>query len=126
MKYMIVAGVMCQLLVLCAGDLFTGSRTDDPLGVAVSPHTLLLSQDQPGEVIVHTSIPLKDVDCPTVQLNGLPAKSVRADLQGHIVAEFSETAVKAIVAPPEAVLTLTGLYKTAESFSGSDTVRVVP
>ncbi len=126
LKHVIVIGLMCQLLPSCPWNLFPGPEEDDPLGIQVSPQTLLLSQDQPGEVIVHTSIPLADVDCPTVTLNDLPVQSVHADLQGHIVAEFDEEAVKAMVAPPEATLTLSGLYKWGERFTGSDTVRVVP
>ena len=43
-----------------------------------------------------------------------------------LVADFNEEDVKAIVAPPESELTLTGLILTGDPFSGSDIVRVVP
>jgi hypothetical protein len=109
------------------GQAFSNSagRVDDPLGVAVSPQTLLLSSDQGGRVTVHTSIPCSSVDRGTLALNGVPVSSVGADALGHLVAGFDEAAIKAVVTPPEAVMTLTGSYTDGTAFAGSDTVRVV-
>lgn len=107
------------------GQAFSNSRTDDALGIAVSPQTLILSLDQGGAVTVHTAIKLSAVDAGSLTLNGIPAGSVWADSRGNVVARFSETAVEAIVAPPGAVLTLEGLMKDGTAFSGSDEVRVI-
>ena len=100
-------------------------RTDDPLGVAVSPQTLLLSMDQGGRITVHTTIPWGSVDRNTLALNGVQVSSVGADSLGHLVANFDEAVIKSIVAPPQAVMTLTGDYTDGTTFSGSDVVRVV-
>lgn len=115
--------VLClALLGMClfAGQAFCGDR-----GVAVSPQTFILDMDQGGAVTVHTSIPYADVDCATLQLNGIAVDWTHVDSLGHLVAEFDEAAVKAIAVIPQTVLTLTGNLKTGESFSGSDTVRVI-
>ena len=103
---------------------FCGNRTDDPLGVAVSPQTLILNQEQ-SSVVVHTAIPLSAVDTSTVTLNGIPVVWTKADARGELVAFFDESAVKAIVTPPSAVLTLSGTMKDGSGFSGSDEVRVI-
>ena len=112
------------LLALLVGSGFTNNRTDDPLGVAVSPQTLILGASQGGSVKVHTAIPVGSVDRASVTLNGLPAAGIGVDSLGNMVGIFSEDAVKAMVEPPSAVLTLEGLYKDGSPFAGSDTVRV--
>ncbi|MCP4642345.1 MAG: hypothetical protein GY851_18005 [bacterium] len=108
-----------------AEQAFCGNRSDDPLGVAVSPQTFLLRSDQGGEVTVHTDIPLAIVDRGSVELNGIPALYTKADARGCLVGKFSEDAVKAIVSAPKETLTLTGLTEDGMPFSGSDTVRVI-
>jgi len=50
----------------------------------------------------------------------------KADCRGELVAKFDEAAVKAIVEPPSATLTLTGMTIDGDEFSGSDTVKVRP
>ena len=121
----VVGGVMCVGLVFLAGTAFSNSRTDDPLGVAVSPQMLLLSSDQGGEVTVHTAIPLSWVDRASVRLEGLVPIGIGADSCGNMVAKFVEAEVESIVSPPGAVLTLTGNYdEDGEPFSGSDEVQV--
>lgn len=107
-------------------DALCNERTDDPLGIAVSPQTILLSSYQGGTVVVHTAIKLSTVDRGSVALSGIPAVRTRSDARGNLVADFNEEDVKAIVAPPESELTLTGLLLTGDPFSGSDIVRVVP
>lgn len=102
----------------------SNSRTDDAIGVAVSPQKLLLGTVQSGSVLVHTSISFSSVATSTLELNGLPAAGAFADSLGHLVASFHEAEVKAIVAPPMATLTLTGSYLSGESFGGSDVVAV--
>ena len=127
MRKVVVLTVAACVLLGLMGQAFSSNngRTDDPLGVAVSPQTLLLSSDQGGRVTVHTSIPYRSVDPGTLELNGVPVAAVGADSLGHIVANFDEGAIKSIVAPPEAMLTLTGNYTDGEPFAGSDTVRVI-
>lgn len=102
----------------------SGERTTDPLGIAVSPQTLILNSDQGGRVTVHTDISARLVDRTSLALNGIPATGTGVDACGQIVGFFAEDAIEAMVSPPSAVLTLTGLYLTGEPFEGSDTVRV--
>lgn len=127
MRRMILSFVAVGVLLVVIGQAFSSNsgRTDDPLGVAVSPQTLLLSSDQGGSVTVHTSIPYGSVDRGTLILNGVPVWWTKADSLGHLVANFRESEVKAIVSPPETTLTLSGLYTDGDAFAGSDTVRVV-
>ena len=125
-KAMISAVAACVLFGLIGQAFSNGTgRTDDPLGVAVSPQTLLLNSEQGGSVTVHTSIPCGSVDRATLELNGVLVSSVGADSVGHLVANFNEAAIKAVVAPPEATMTLTGTYTDGTAFAGSDTVRVI-
>lgn len=122
-RSIVVIMSLCLIAIMCASAL-CGNRTDDPLGIAVSPQTLLLGSDQ-STVTVHTDIPLGAVETSSLTLNGVPVVRTEADARGKLVAFFSEAAVKAIVAPPSAVLTLSGSLKDGSSFSGSDEVRVI-
>ena len=124
MKKTVVIAVC--LLLACASAVISGGRSTDPLGVAVSPQTLLLGSDQGGHVVVHTDgLPYSAVVGASVTLNGVPARSVGADTCGDLVAYFDEAEIKAIVAVPKARLTLAGLKVDGTAFAGSDTVRVV-
>ena len=125
MKTIIVTFLMFVILFGVVGTGLTNNRTDDPLGVAVSPQTLLLGWDQGGSVAVHTSIPYSSVAVETVELNEIAVNAAKADSCGNLVAYFDEDAVKAIVAPPSAVMVLTGSRKDGTAFSGSDDVPVV-
>jgi len=125
MKRAIVSAlVLCLGLGLFMGDAFSGARSEDPLGIAVSPQTLLLGADQGGTVAVHTEIPYGSVNRASLELNGIPVRSTKADACGDLVAFFSEAAVKEIVSVPSATLTLSGATKTGVPFAGSDTVQV--
>ncbi len=123
-------GLICALTVALAVSLtnqaFSNARTDDPLGVAVSPQTLILSLDQGGAVTVHTLIRLTAVNTESLTLNGVPADAAWADSRGNLVARFSESEIEAIVAPPSAVLTLKGVMNDGTAFAGWDEVRVIP
>lgn len=127
MRKAIVAGIAAFVVAcVCVTGALSGNRTDDPLGTAVSPQTLLLSSVQSGTVKVHTDIPLGAVDRETLTLNGIDATGSYADSLGNLVACFSEADVKAAVSPSSGVtLTLTGAYVDGGAFSGSDTVRVL-
>lgn len=125
-KTIIIACLVSLGMGFFAGEVLCGARTDDPLGIAVSPQTFILSVDQGGAVTVHTEISYSSVDPASLKLNGIPVDWAHVDSRGHIVGEFDEWTVKAIVTVPETVMTLTGNYATGESFAGSDTVRVIP
>ena len=125
-RFIASLAVVSLALVLFSGAAYSNARTDDPLGVAVSPQTLLLSSDQGGEVSVHTAIPYGAVDRSTIELNGVAVAWTKADSCGNLVAKFDEAAIKAVASAPETIFTLTGLYDDGEPFSGSDTVRVIP
>ncbi len=115
---------LAALLFLMTAAAFTGSRSTSPLGVAVSPQTLILNADQGGSVTVHTDIPYSLVAVNTLALNGMPVSTTKADDRGCLVAFFPERTIESIVAPPSAVLTLTGAYRDGVLFAGSDTVTV--
>ncbi|MBN2081327.1 hypothetical protein JW859_03870 [bacterium] len=112
-------------ITVLAAPAFSGQRSDDPLGIAVSPQTFILGQEQ-GSVSVHTDLPFSQVDKDYwVTLNGVAATGIGADSCGDLVAKFDEAEIEAIVAPPSAVLTLEGQKTDGTPFSGSDTVRVI-
>ncbi len=115
----------CCIVLLLAAEGLCNSRTEDPIGVAISPQTLILGTDQGGRVTVNTAIPYSTVDVATLALQGVPAVGAMADNRGELVALFDELAVEAIVQPPKTTLTLTGSTKDGTPFSGSDTVRVI-
>lgn len=124
MKKAFFGASLLALLLLTAVAGFSGDRSDDPLGVAVSPQNLILNWDQGGAVVVHTDIPYGAVDCSSLELSGVPVWWTKADDRGCLVAFFHEAEVEAIVSPPAAVLTLTGCDVYGEEFVGSDTVMV--
>ena len=88
-------GLVC--LVACcfvfAGEVLANNRTDDPLGIAISPQALILGMEQSGRVTVHTDIPGSTVNRSTVALNDIPASSTWVDLRGNLVAGFSEVEI---------------------------------
>ena len=105
-------------------DLVGIGNATQGIVVAISPQTLLLGSEQGGSVVVHADIPYAEVDAATVALDGIAAASTKPDLCGNLVAYFDEAAVKAIVEPPSATLTLTGETQDGTPFAGSDTVQV--
>lgn len=123
-KYVGLIAVLVVLGAFFSQQALSNSRTDDPIGVAISPQLLILDTVQGGQVTVHTSIAFRSVDRASVCLNGIAAAATFADSRGQLVARFQEELVEAIVEVPSAVLTLTGLYLDGSAFSGSDTVQV--
>ena len=106
-------------------DLSAGVAEVEPIAVdaKVSPHVIAL-RSLATWVTVHTDIPLGLVDRGSVALNGVPSALTKADLQGNLVAKFRSKDLKDIVAPPSAVLTLTGLTVDGTPFAGADEVQV--
>jgi len=95
------------------------------IAIQVSPSTINLAY-QGTRVTVHADIPYGAVlPDSVVTLNGIAATSTFADDCGDLVAKFDVDAVKRIIAPPSADLTLEGIDRTGERFSGTDTVRVI-
>jgi hypothetical protein len=113
---LVLAALVCQGCPAPSGDVV----------ILVSPQTILLSMDQGGEVTVHAEIYYSLVDTSQFTLNGIPAQSTYVDNRGELVAKFPEAAVKAVIAPPLAILTLNGVTTGGEPFSGSDIVAVNP
>ena len=96
----------------------------DIINIKIAPATLNLEFKGPW-ITVHTDIPFSEVKTDTVELDGIPVFSTFADDRGNLVAKFKSADVKAIVATPEATLTLTGKTLEGDSFAGSDTIRVI-
>ncbi len=125
----------CSILVAAGPDIMPfmwrhqkapvlASAVDQQLVIKIAPQRLLLSDVQSGTVVVHAEIDYDVVDTASVLLEGVPALHTKADLRGELVAYFDEAAIKALVSPPRATLTLTGTTIDGTAFSGSDTVKV--
>ena len=93
------------------------------IDIMVSPQTIILEAPVTW-VTVHTDIPQSMVERDTVALNYIPARIVTCDARGYLVAKFDFDDIKAIVAPPEAVLGLSGLTIDGALFAGVDVVPV--
>jgi hypothetical protein len=76
-------------------------------------------------VTVHADISYSSVSSLSVTLNGVPVTYTKSDARGDLVAKFVDESIKGIVAPGNVQLTLSGTTKSGDSFSGTDTVRVV-
>ena len=99
------------------------AEAETALEIQISPQTLVIATPGPW-VTVHTNVPYSDVAASTVELEGIPASSTFADDCGDLVAKFVRDEICAIVAPPEATLTLTAEMADGEFISGSDTIVV--
>lgn len=129
MKKCIVLACVVGLVVAVLGvNAFAkpsvAPAAEGEITVVLSPQTVVLGS-KGGTISAHTSILRSQVVGDSVELNGISAYLVKADCRGYMVAKFSVDAIKAIVAPPSATLTLTGVTTTGVSFSGSDTIVVL-
>lgn len=115
-----VVGVVTALAI--AG--IAVAANSQTVSLQIAPATLQIGVVQSGSVTAHAGIPFSVVDTTSVTLTGIPASACFADDRGELVAKFPEDAVKSIVAPPSAVLTLEGATKDGMPFSGVCTVRV--
>lgn len=101
-----------------AEDFFTVS-------MKVSPDNLVIHSIGEGDwLTIHVDIPYSEVDCSSLELNGIPVKYAKADLRGDLVAKFGLSDMKAIVTPPTETLELSGYTKDGVLFYGSDIIRV--
>lgn len=100
------------------------TSTSDRITITISPSTLILSRFYPS-VTVHTDLPYKEADVGSLSLEGIRVQSTYTDALGFLVAKFDGDAVKAVVDPGKARLTLIGLRKDGTFFAGSDVINVV-
>lgn len=118
--------ILIQITLLTvAGLIAQEAAAEEPITIPiqVSPATIV-SSSLGGCVSVHTEIAYSAVDRESIELNGLKPYAVKYDARGDLVAKFNLDEVKAIVSPPSTILTLTGLTRTGEVFTGSDEVEV--
>jgi hypothetical protein len=102
------------------------SGTVEPITVAVNVDPDTLNLKSSGQwVTVYADIPFADVDPASLALSGVPAARAAADPSGKLMAKFPRAAIQAIVAPPQATLTLTGVTVDGTQMVGSDTIRVI-
>lgn len=95
----------------------------ETVSIQVSPAVIVIGA--PVEwVTVHADIAYSSVDRDSIALNGLEVAWTKSDNCGNLVAKFVFTDVTAMVSAPSATLTLTGLTKDGEAFSGTETVPV--
>jgi len=121
-RYAVVA---CVVLLVLGFSTSVTTAEEITVGIQVSPSTI--NVDQKGVwVTVHADIPLGLVVKAGLKLNGeVVWYTTKSDARGDLVAKFRVGDVLEIVAVPSATLTLTGTTITGDSFSGTDTVRVV-
>ena len=112
--------------VLVMAVLAVPARGDDlTVPIVIAPSTINL-QAGGTWVTVHAEIAYSAVNAASVTLDGIPVKTTFADNRGELVAKFLVGDVRDIVEPgttPE--LTLSGTTDGGDTFSGTDTVRVI-
>jgi hypothetical protein len=124
MRSALTATVAALLIISGSAMLMANGGSDgDGICITIAPQTLVLSHDS-CSVTVHTNIAIGQVDCDSLLLEGIAPYLTKADSRGELVAKFDPDAVKAIVAPGEVTLTLTGLLVDGSSFAASDTITV--
>lgn len=118
--------VACLALVLAALLLTPAVKgADVSVPIVVSPSAINL-ESQSTWVTVHAEIPFSAVDREAaVTLNGIAARSIFADDRGDLVAKFAIGDVRGVLDVGTATLTLCGTTLEGDSFSGTDTVRVI-
>ncbi len=123
-KYLMILVLTLATVIGTSAIMANKAAEGEGICIVISPNTLVLSQDT-ACVTVHSNLPIELVDCESLLLEGVPPVLVKADNLGHLVAKFDEEAIKALVQPGQATLTLTGLLIiNGESFEASDTITV--
>lgn len=137
-SFVMLAGSLILMALTCAACADTSivspvppaeaaSRANMPadleIAIQISPATLILNS--PGTwVTVHADIAYSDVDSATLTMNGVELVYSKSDNRGQLVVKFARADVQDIVAPPEALLTLTGLTVSGEPFVGTEMIKV--
>jgi hypothetical protein len=114
------AGLFSALLIAV---LVGVAHSEVVIGIKVSPHIIAMRSNAEW-ITVHTTLRYSLAETSTIALNEIPVVSAFADDRGNLVAKFRMADVRAIVAPPSATLTLTGMTRDSEPFTGSETVEV--
>ncbi len=118
-----VAGMVASIALLSTGGLILALVNAE---ITVSPQTLVLSSKSASWVTVHTDLPYSSVQSASVTLDGVPIAWSKSDAKGYFVAKFQMVEVKNIAVPPVVELTLEGTLKDGQTFSGTDSVPVIP
>ncbi len=101
----------------------------EEITITVSPNVINIASAS-TVVTVHTDIAFSLVDGATVTLNEVPINYWKSDNRGNFVAKFEASAVKALFDEGKlelgtVTLMLVGDTIDGESFSASDTVKVI-
>ncbi len=127
MKNMLFQFLAIAVLVVCVsavGTSYGDEVSPFTVKIIVSPKNIVLGSD--GQwITVHTDIALSIVDRTSLALNGVPVAWTDSDAHGNLVAKFNKPEIDAIIAPPGALLTLTGATTDGVLFSGADEVTVM-
>ena len=124
MKNASVWAIVMAMAILVAGLIGTSQAgVSNRIAIQISPNTLVLGQTM-EYVTVHTNIACSLVDRDSVELNRIPVAYVKSDNRGFLVAKFDADAVKAIVKPGRAKLTMTGTTVNGVNFFGTDIIAV--
>ena len=118
--------ITCMVAVLVM-SLFTSRLLAEEItiDITVSPNVINIAS-QSTVVTVHTDIAYGLVVGATVKLNDVAIDWWKSDDRGNFVAKFKAADVKGIVRPGEtATLTLTGGTIYGDTFTGTDSVKVV-
>jgi hypothetical protein len=102
------------------------SRSQTVIDIQVAPNVLNL-QNQGEVVTVHTDIAYWSVEATSVSLNGIEIDHWKADNQGNFVAKFLIEEIKNLPLNigEYNTLTLEGMTKDGEAFTGSYDVKVI-
>jgi hypothetical protein len=123
MKKLLILGVAGLVLLALFGGKVIGQQALT-VDIVVSPNTINMSSL--GQwVTVHADIPYAVVERAELTLNGVPVKWTKSDAQGDLVAKFVLADVVGIIAPPAVMLELSGTTTVGDSFTGTDTVKVI-
>ena len=130
MKRIAIFGIALTLilgvLAFAAPPMLAWAEEILTIEIQVSPNTIQLGDSQPVWVTIHTDLPYGLVDTDLdITLNGVLVDYTKSDLCGDLVAKFNSAAVKDILDPGMATLTLSGVTIYGDLFAGSSTVRVV-
>lgn len=125
MKTIRITLLLALIIGIGSGVILANKAADgDGICIVISPNTLKLSKNT-ACVTVHTNVPIGLVNCDSLQLEEISPVLTKADSLGHLVAKFDDEAIKAIVQPGQATLTLSGLLADGSSFTASDTITVI-
>lgn len=120
------------VLIALGGGLVTGNAPNDGDGIniTISPSVLVLGDDDPTHITVHSNIKPDSVDTDSLILVGekgeAEASSTFTDDRGDLVVKFDRDDVEEIVKVGEAELTLRGKLTGEDEVKdlASDTITV--